>query len=325
MSIEPREDNLLENHARLEGEKLAAWYRQGVPERTDPLPEMSDGWKPADKLVAIGIVLGVYILLLTTLGFVFPFFSGALVGVAALWVVLGSGNLWLRVGGTALLTCILGFGYPEIMAFLLIVVAFTSSVGYLASLVAAHTRRMPTRVVQFSLWDAGGCTLALAAGLALLRGSGFDFDRFEETGLGVYFVATAFLYAVNVLLAACPVIVPRSYRGYRWWVFAGVMTLIVLPYLELEFCERFRIGLVLWFDRPYSFVIRNPDATILFQHFSFLLAQVPSTSDNGWVIYPIHVGAVMIVWISIVTIEGIGGFCEVDTEKLTAPPEGPLD
>ena len=311
---------------RLRGEALEAWYRRNAPGQTPE--EWEAEWKQRSEELAQTIELFTWgwVVLLTLINFVYPFLSGALAGVLGLWVVLGSGSPWLRVGATAAVTFVLGIAHPDLMAFLLIIVTTTACLGYLASFVAAHTRRMPTRLLQFSLSDIAAFMLAMAAGMAMLRGSGFTLKRFADPEHALLFVVAAVLYALNVLFAASPILVPRRYRGYGWIVFAAVMALIVMPIIEWQLLEMLQLSVRAWMQRSFDNLWRESnDPQVVFQYFSFAIKVRPGGVPIGELIPMIHVGGACVVWLLIFMLEGAGAFHDVDISKLTKPAEGPLD
>lgn len=311
---------------RLRGEALEAWYRQNAPGQTPEEWEADWKRKSAEQAKTIELFTWALFVLLTIVNFVYPFLSGAMVGVLGLWVVLGSGSPWLRVAGAAIVTFVLGFVQPDLMAFLVIIVTTTACLGYLASFVAAHLRRMPTRLLQFSLSDIAAFMFAMAAGMAMLRASGFTLERFESPEHALLFVVAALMYSLNVLFAACPILVPRRYRGYSWIVFAAVMTLIVMPIIEDQLLKMLHLSVEVWIPRRHDDPMRvstNPE--VVFQHFYFAIKVRPVGGQIGSLILSLHFWGALLVWLMIFMLERAGAFHDVDIAKLTQPAEGPLD
>lgn len=281
------------SRARLRGESLRKWYaRSGnlTPEQWEAEQKRQEEERRGPARLFLSIALPVLMLLA-------PLSGPVVTAILGVWLVIGSGNFWWRVALTMGAVFLMGCWSPFFAAVLLWILFLSTSFAYVWSMLFPRFYLMPSRPVQFSLWQIGGCTIILAAAMALLRTAGFNLKVFEDLNSRLVFFLLSPAIVVNVVLASLPILVPARYRTAKLFGLSAILVLIVLPNLE------FIVGLAWlgWSDRYVNETV---------------LGLVGS-----------HFAGAIVVWVIVYTMEGALAFCDVkpptdDTLDVEADPQG---
>lgn len=226
------------NRARLRGEALRKWYAQSgnlSPEQWEAEQKRLEDERrgPAGTFVIVCFVLLVIMV-----------FTGPLaIALLSVWLVIGSGNFWGRVATTMAAIFVLGIWNSYFLALLLMVLFLSTSMSYMLTLVFPRLVLMPTRPVQFSLWEMGGCTIIMAVSLSLLRATGFNLEHaIANPHYSFLFFFISMSVSINVVLLSMPVIIPRRYRSGSLFRGSAVLVLIVTPFIEMLLLNNSSLG-----------------------------------------------------------------------------------
>ncbi|MBI1249524.1 hypothetical protein GC197_16995 [bacterium] len=269
--------------ARLSGEALEKWYAH----KTTPSHD-----KPGTSAAIVLALLGPFL--------AFPCFGPILIPIAAIWLVIGSGNVWVRAIVTMTVLFSLGCWQPLPIGFLFVELFVAILLTYLLTLLIHHFCAVPTRTVQFTLWEFGGLVIILAIAMAILRGLGFNKDLFQSQAEFGMFLTFGCLISAIVVMACMSVIVPRRYRSAGLYGISALLVFMVIPYLE-------------------GFALRNLPETRLFAPYLKEFANAAfnyrlGNRDADYVILVMlltHAIGVPVAWIVTYLMEGAGAFCEV--------------
>ncbi len=265
--------------ARLRGEALRKWYAQSgdlTPQQWEAEQQRLEEERRGPARTFLFIAFPILMLLAPI--------SGPLVTtILAIWLVIGSGNFWWRVTLTMGAVFLMGCWSAFFAAMLLWTLFLAVSFAYVWSTLFPRFYLMPTRPVQFSLWQIGGCTIIYAAAMALLRVAGFSLETFDEIESRQLFFMLSPVVVVNVVLASLPVLVPARYRTMKLFGLAAFLVLFLLPNVEVMVA-------IFLFDSSSS-----RDA-LLRMNLS---------------IYASHISGALVVWMIVYTMEGALAFCDV--------------
>lgn len=289
------------SRARLRGEALRKWYaRSGnlSPEQWEAEQQRLE----AERRGPARLFLTVIFLLMLGMGFLT---GPILVSIFSIWLVIGSGSFWIRLAatmGTVVLVATLfaGLHGPYFLALLLATLFVSSALAYLMALTLPYFLLMPSRSVQFSLWQFGVYTMILAASLAVLQGVGFRLEHeFQYPYKIAEFVYIVMFVPLNVILASLPVLVPARYRSSSLFRWSALWVLIQMPTIEL---------LLLIYSGLFGS--------------SHLIQELIPVTIVG------HLFGPVIVWVVLYTMEGAQAFCEVkpptyDRLDVESDPLGP--
>jgi len=278
------------NRARLRGEALRKWYAQSgnlTPDAWEAEQKRLEDERrgPAGTFVIVCFVLLVVMVITGPLA----------IALLSVWLVIGSGNFWGRVGATMGAVLLLGIWNSYFLALLLMVLFLTTSMAYLLTLLFPHFVLMPTRPVQFSLWEMGGCTIIMAVSLSLLRATGFSMEAtFANPRFTYLFFIISIAVSLNVVLASMPVIIPHRYRSGKVFFCSALLVCIATPFFEMN-----------------------------------ALNQVPNRhfDDGPWATMA-HIIGISITWTLLYVMEFAQAFCEVkpptyDRLDVASDPLGP--
>ncbi len=222
-----------------------------------------------------------------------PISGPVVTSILGIWLVIGSGNFWWRVTLTMGAVFLMGCWNPFFAAFLLWILFLSTSFAYVWALLFPRFCLMPSRPVQFSLWQIGGCTIVLAASMALLRTAGFNLKELENPELRSVFFLLSTVVVLNVILAAIPVLVPARYRNARLFRWSAMWVLVVLPIVEIV------------------------SVAVLTRSSSW---SGESVSLIAFLYIGCHVFGAIVVWVIVYTMEGALAFCEVTAPKFDERP-----
>lgn len=276
---------------RLQGEALQQWYAQSG----DLTPEKWEAEQKRMEKERSGVARS-FLYVAFPLLFLLAVITGPmLAAIFGLWLVIGSGNFWWRVVLTMGSILILGLGSPSHSAMLLLVLFVSTTLAYVLALLLPGFYLLPCRPVQFSLWQIGGCTIIVAASMALLRAVGFKLEVFENQRFAITFFLVGPLVAVNVILASLPMLVPARYRTARVFRMSALLVLAVMP--TIEWIAFHQLLDVRWYHREFEVILIMS-----------------------------HLVGSLVVWLLVYTMEGALGFCDVTPplQQEAEPEEDPL-
>ena len=270
--------------ARLRGQALRDWYAQNsdlTPQQWEAEQRRLEEERRGPARLFLFIAFPILMLLAPI--------SGTLVTtILAIWLVIGSGNFWWRVTLTMGAIFLMGCWSAFFAAMLLWTLFLATSFAYVWSTLFPRFYLMPTRPVQFSLWQIGGCTIVYAAAMALLRTAGFSLQTFDELESRQLFFLQSPVVVVNVVVASLPVLVPARYRSVKLFGLSAFMVLFVLPMMEVMVAI-------------YLFDSVSSRDELLFINLAICAS---------------HIAGALIVWMMVYTMEGALAFCDAKPPDL---------
>lgn len=162
---------------------------------------------------------------------VLPVVAPLLLALLGLWLVLGKGNYWLRLGVVGISTFLFGFWDVHYLAILFWLAVGTAVATVLVTEILHRCGFATARRVRLSIWHLGGAMLLVAIACALTPRPSRGFDGVEVL-ISVIATGVSLLYVgLSVVLACLPVLFPRQGRSSRPFLVSCVCVLLVLPLL----------------------------------------------------------------------------------------------
>ena len=157
--------------------------------------------------------------------------------VLGIWMVIGRDEFWLRVlfAVVYFLPCL---QRPYEMAFELFVLMSSVLISFLATMILKKLNGASIRGAQFGLWEVGGWMLTLGFIFTFFRFADLDQDHIDIQEVIVSGVI-AIWFAINVVLACLPFLVPEQERSSKLWLVAVLSTLLVMPLIEISLINLF--------------------------------------------------------------------------------------